>query len=50
VLEHLGRLDDQVKFNGFRIELGEIASCLASFPGVSEACAMLTEDSAGLRR
>lgn len=33
VLEHLGRLDDQVKFNGFRIELGEIASCLASFPG-----------------
>ncbi|MEM5618698.1 hypothetical protein AAHB60_16970 [Pseudomonas aeruginosa] len=50
MLEHLGRLDDQVKFNGFRIELGEIASCLASFPGVSEACAMLTEDSAGLRR
>ncbi|GEM_PF-1498573 len=50
VLEHLGRLDDQVKFNGFRIELGEIASRLATFPGIHEGVAVLTADSAGLRR
>ncbi|TRX76742.1 non-ribosomal peptide synthetase [Pseudomonas mangiferae] len=50
LLEHLGRLDDQVKFNGFRIELGEIASRLATAPGVVEAVAVLAPDSAGLRR
>jgi len=37
VLEHLGRLDHQVKINGFRIELGEIESLLAQAPAVRQA-------------
>ena len=39
-LEHLGRLDYQVKVRGHRIELGEIESCLAEFPGVT-ACVVV---------
>ncbi len=34
MLEHLGRLDFQVKVRGYRIELGEIESVLADVPGV----------------
>jgi amino acid adenylation domain-containing protein len=36
-LEHLGRLDDQVKVHGYRIELGEIETAIARVPGVREA-------------
>jgi amino acid adenylation domain-containing protein/non-ribosomal peptide synthase protein (TIGR01720 family) len=36
-LEHLGRLDHQVKVRGFRIELGEIEAVLLSLAGVREA-------------
>ena len=36
-IEHLGRLDDQVKVRGFRIELGEIDTALAESPDVSAA-------------
>src|SRR5262249_34525987 len=36
-LEHLGRLDHQVKIRGHRIELGEIESCLTQDPSVREA-------------
>lgn len=36
-LEHLGRLDHQVKLRGFRIELGEIEAALRAHPSVS-AC------------
>ena len=32
VLEHLGRLDHQVKLRGYRIELGEIEAALAACP------------------
>jgi amino acid adenylation domain-containing protein len=35
-LEHLGRLDHQVKVNGFRIELGEIEAVLAEHPSVAQ--------------
>lgn len=39
-LEHLGRMDDQVKVRGFRIELGEVESVLRALPGVADvACA-----------
>lgn len=36
-IEHLGRIDGQVKVRGFRIELGEIESVLAQYPGVERA-------------
>jgi acyl-CoA synthetase (AMP-forming)/AMP-acid ligase II len=38
-LEHLGRVDHQVKLRGFRIELGEIEAVLATQPAVRAAVA-----------
>ena len=49
-IEHLGRLDDQVKLRGFRIELGEIEAVLASHPAVREAAVVLREDKSGDKR
>ncbi len=44
-LEHLGRLDHQVKIRGNRIELGDIEAALRGIDGVSEAvCAALPLD------
>ena len=43
-LEHLGRLDHQVKVRGFRIELGEVESRLQAHPGVREAVVVAGEE------
>jgi amino acid adenylation domain-containing protein len=40
-LEHLGRLDDQVKVRGYRIELGEIETVLSDHPDVRQAAVRL---------
>ena len=42
-IQHLGRLDDQVKLRGYRIELGEIESALVNCPGVQAAAVYLWE-------
>ncbi|MFC0679116.1 amino acid adenylation domain-containing protein [Lysobacter korlensis] len=43
-LEHLGRLDHQVKVRGFRIELGEIEANLAERSDVARAVVIVRED------
>lgn len=47
LLEHLGRLDFQVKVRGHRIELGEIEACLSAHPDVAECVTMAREDVPG---
>lgn len=46
-LEHLGRLDFQVKVRGYRIELGEIESNLAVHPSVASTVVLAREDRPG---
>jgi hypothetical protein len=47
LLEHLGRLDFQVKVRGHRIELGEIEATLASHPQVTRTVVLAREDVPG---
>lgn len=47
MLEHLGRLDFQVKVRGNRIELGEIEARVSADPAVASAVAVVREDRPG---
>ena len=49
-IEHLGRVDSQVKVRGFRIELGEIESCLIEQPGIDQAVVHVFEPEPGDQR
>ena len=46
-LEHLGRLDFQVKVRGYRIELGEIETVLRTHPAVRDAVVVVREERVG---
>ncbi|HEY4132966.1 MAG TPA: amino acid adenylation domain-containing protein [Gemmatimonadaceae bacterium] len=43
-LEHLGRLDNQVKVRGYRIELGEIETALAASPAINRCVVDVRQD------
>ncbi|WP_162591410.1 non-ribosomal peptide synthetase [Variovorax sp. PBL-E5] len=47
LLEHMGRLDFQVKVRGYRIELGEIEAGCNEAPGVARSVVVTREDQPG---
>jgi amino acid adenylation domain-containing protein len=49
-LEHLGRIDQQVKVRGHRIEPGEVEAALRRHPGVREAVVVARDFAPGDRR
>ncbi len=47
VLEHVGRVDHQIKLRGIRMELGEIEAVLNNHPEVRRAIVLCREDTPG---
>lgn len=43
-IEHLGRVDDQVKIKGFRVELDGVATCISQCSGVTASAALFVAD------
>ncbi|KAG7451747.1 acetyl-CoA synthetase-like protein [Guyanagaster necrorhizus] len=43
-IDHLGRVDDQVKIKGFRVELDGVSAAMLTCPDVTGACAVLVGD------
>ena len=46
-LDHLGRIDDQIKIRGYRVELGEIRAALLDHPALRDAVVAFRENDEG---
>jgi amino acid adenylation domain-containing protein len=49
-IEHLGRLDYQIKLRGYRIELGEIEARITELDGIARCLVIVREDRPGDQR
>lgn len=43
IIEHLGRIDTQVKIRGLRVELGEIESNICAFDGIADTAVVIVK-------